>query len=714
MARKSTIIMPDDEVLEQHGTSYSARQLWDETIKITEAGTEQRRIFKWWAEHNSDPVSECMAWDTETTGLTFGMPTVLRTPDGDLEKKDIVPFGFSLCIPYKDKLATVWARHTNVKLWNEVENLLLVPGQKVGHNIRYDLKVCAANKIKVAGVNNDTLTMARLHWNRRQKFDLKNLTSLVAPEFDGYEDELKAIMRNLKSSYTRSGYPKGYVNYSFIDDDVIGKYAQLDAFITWLLNACLRPQIEEKHWDIYKRERAVMNVVKGIERRGLFFDVERAKHESKEIGKQIPKLKKQLIKIAGVDFNPASPKQLQKVVIKNLGVDKKLLWDGKKKKVTTGKEQLLKTRIKIMENKRFFDFVETLLELRAYSKLNGTYLKPLIKRAQHTGGIIYFNLNPTDTRTGRMASNDPNLQNIPRPTDKDNKEKHNPVRSCFRSRKGYHTFYVDYSQMEMWITAIETGDERMLAALLSGADIHASVAAEIYGDEAIDDSGEEYLIYLDGKKYKAKISKDKRFKCKAVNFGIIYGMGFKALAVQIKSPEVEAFDLRKNYLRTYSGINRHNAENKKALCKYGYVTDMFGKRYDIEISGSYKALNAQVQGGCAQITKMALLKINKYFKSFPKKYRPHLLNVIHDEIVFEVPDCAKKFWPEILYNVERMMVRVPELLKRGITLMCDGKMTNVDWESKHSYDDWIKDEMAKLERRHHGVPTTEKKLKRAA
>jgi DNA polymerase-1 len=685
----------------------NAAELYRKAIHIEAVSVEQRKIFNWWTKHNQDPINEVLAWDTETNGLSFGLPYPLFISEGHvIETKDIFPFGISLCIPYKDTFALIWARHTNKELYSEVTNLLKVKGQKVGHNIRYDLRVCAVNGLNVNGENNCTLTMARIHWNRRREFDLKQLTKVVAPDMYGYEDDMKVLHRNIKTAYTRAGHPKGYANYSFIPDEYMKEYAKKDVFITWLLNYCLRGDIDKLHKEVYAREKEIIQVIHKIELAGMHFDIKEAEKQSKLISKKIPVITKRLYKYAGRTFNPNSPKQLLAVVKEELKLTKKDLYSKKYKRATTDKEQLLKCCVKYPNRHRLRKFVYTLLERRAYLKINGTYLKPLTHKAKLNDGFVFFNLNPTDTVTGRMTSNDPSLHTMPKTVDKDNKEKTNPVRRCFIAPPDEDLFFIDYSQMEMWLFAILAKEETMLNALLAGADIHASVAYEIYGNDAIaKDGGEDKDVWINNKLYTLSIDKQKRFKCKAVNFGIIYGMGFKQLAVQIKSNEVEAFDLRKQYLAKYPRIMAHSKEIERALRKDGYIIDPFGKRYNIETWNSYKGINAEVQGACAQIMKIALINISRYFNSFINGIRPKLRLIIHDEIVFSIPKVLRSYYPAILYNIEYFMTHIPKLEAKGIILKVEGNITSTSWEQKQHYDEWIIREIKRLERKYNGLPT---------
>lgn len=655
--------------------------LYNECIRIDKVCQEQRKIFDAWAlRKKHDDLYEMLAFDTETTGVTFGESSILHFGKTDITVPNITPFGMSFCIPYKERLALVWAR-LGTKLWDECVNFISVPGPKVMHNARYDMRVCAVNDIDLQGPLHCTLTMARIHWNRRTKFDLKDLTDIVAPELYGYEDELKAILKNIRSSYTRAGYPKNYVNYSFIPNDIISEYAMLDVFITWLLNFALMPFMRRDHKEVYEREIKTVKIVMGMELRGMQYDRFAAKREIRKLEKSIPGLEKKLTRLARKKFNPNSSQQLMEVCIENVGIPKKLL--TVKGKITTAKAVLEKA-VNKLSSKRATDFVDALLALRSHNKLVGTYLKPLYHRAKYNKGIVYCNLNPTDTRTGRMSCNNPNLQNIPRPTT--GHEGISPVRKCFICRPGFVNVFIDYQQMEMWLFAILAKETRMLDALICGADIHGTVGVDIFGAEAFDKEGDSKLVLHGDDLVEANLAKEPRRKAKGVNFGIIYGMGFKSLAEFIRVPELEAYELRGEYLDKYPRIQEYVDDNKDLLRHQGYVQDIFGRRYNIPVREAYKSVNAMVQGSCAQIIKIALIGIQEYLDSLPSfsGKRVRMIMVIHDEIIFEFPLCMGVLQiRKVIRHCMHIMENIKQLTKMGITLKVDPSWSRKSWEDKH-------------------------------
>jgi len=636
----------------------------DECPRVLTAGKYANQVFRQWAGMNNDTYG-AMSFDTETTSLTFNIPSVLHTGKSDIIVNGPYPFGISLAVPAKNEVNLFWGKQ-GTDLYDDMCNFLSgVKGYKVAHNLKYDVRVLEGIGVKVKEQTDCTLTMARLVWNRRMDFGLKELAPILGISM-GWGKELKAVLRNIRSSYTRAGYPKGYVNYSFIPEEIISDYAIIDAFATYLLNIALRKDINQKHRQVYCRERKIIDITKDMECTGMYFSRRQATIEINKLEPKIPKLQEKLFKLANEKFNPNSPKQLHEVFLENLKVPKRqLLLKGK---VSTDYKKILKKVLIKTKRARVKKFIETLHDLKVCYKLLNTYLHPLRKRAKINKGVIYCNINPTDSRTGRMTITDPALQTIPRPTDEEGAK--NEVRHCFVAKPGYYNLFIDYNQMEMWIFAVTAGEEKMLEAFRNGLDIHQYVADSIYGN-----SSKNVIA-----------SKIERQKCKQVNFGIIYGMGFRTLAEEMKIPVLEAYDLRKSYLEEYPRIEEFTEDCKKKLRHDGYVKDIFGRRYNLEVRDAYKAINCLVQGGCAQILKIVMIKIDKYLRSRKEvdKLNPDLVLPIHDELIIQVPKKVKQLH-RLIWDIQEIMENIPQLQRRGIRrLPTEAAISGGSWEEKHS------------------------------
>lgn len=636
--------------------------LYNNAVKITKTNAIQKGIFDYWLSHNNLDIYETLSFDTETTGVTFNMPTILHLPKTDIRCNNVAIFGMSMCIPYKNNLALIWSR-AGTDLFTDCCRLLNSEGRKVAHNLKFDLRTCDTDSIKVNGFCDCTLTQARIHWNTRKRFDLKTLTPLVCPELADYDNELKMEMRNLRSSYTRAGFPKNYTNYSFLPDKLISKYAMIDAFIAWLLNLDLKPKMNSIYDILYNRELRIIRIVIEAEKRGHLFDSNQASTEIYKLKDKNKRLLNKLYKILGFKFNYKSSKQLLKVLEDDLGISQNLL--KHKGKLSSNKKVFDKLNKKI-KDKRVKKIIDTILNLRSYDKLVGTYLVPLRRRAITNSGIIYCNINPTNTRTGRMSSNNPNLMNIPRPTS--GYDKDNSVRKCFICRTGYTNFYYDYSQMEMWLFAFSANETTMLKALENGVDVHETTAIEMLGKHIVDKDN--------------KISKDIRQLYKQVNFGIIYGMGSRGLSEFLDISFVKASDMRKAYLIKFPAINEFIHRCKVDLARKGYIEDIFGRRYSIDPAKAYKAVNAIVQGSCAQILKIATIGIQDYYNSIKYRVIPHILLFEHDEIIDEKPNILQNMFDEMNYAVCEKMTKIKQLVDRGLILQVNVSNTITSWAEK--------------------------------
>jgi len=250
--------------------------------------------------------------------------------------------------------------------------------------------------------------------------------------------------------------------------------------------------------------------------------------------------------------------------------------------------------------------------------------------------------------------------------------------------------------MEIWLFVIIAEVDKLLSALMAGGDIHSTVAAEVYGKEAYGKKGEEVvdtLIYSKNKLVRALIRKDKRQKCKGVNFGIIYGIGGNGLAEWLKIPKLEAFNLRRDYIKKYPEVITSVDKCKKSIARLGYVEDLMKRRYNVDYKEAYKAVNALVQGSCAQIVKYAYLKIGEMLDRL-RDYsgrRIAVLLPIHDEFINEFPKEARYLGhaPIILAAIKYYMTHIPELEKLGIVLKADIKVSNTSWEEKKGISKWM-------------------------
>ncbi len=616
-------------------TSKDILTLYRNTISITKTSLGQKRLFDAWCSRPAP--HRVLAFDTETT---------------DVDKSGRV-FGISLAFlhPVGGYPVLVWARE-NTALFYAALSLLNITTHKVAHNARFDIRMLA-DLVDVSDAE-CTYIMSRIYYDRRRKHSLKELAEFLCPELSQWGDPVKEELKRLRAEAKKAGLPKESVNYSHVPDAIMGKYSMLDSFICLMLYYHLWPHIKQDYMEVYTREKAVSLIINKIENVGLRFDSAKAKEHAVGLRK-IAKLEKNAIQLlAGSAVNPASPIQVV-TALRSFDVPDKLL--TAKGKVTTASPVLVE-RLEQMPRKAQ-SFVKALLNYRAATKTVNTYLAPLAKRADADNGIIYCHINPADSRTGRMASREPNLQNIPNIIARRTGQA-NPVRECFTCRPGCAIYYFDYSQMEMAYFGMLAGDQDILNGYAAGEDIHLTMGRIIYGPDCT--------------QYQRDVTKN-------INFGVIYGMGVRTMAQLYKMSLAEAREFLNIYYAKFPSVHRFQEQCKREIARCGYVQDLFGRRY--HIAEAYKAVNALVQGGCAQVFKTALISLESFFKheSFATD-EVRIVLPVHDEFQIEAP-ILKPFDEKILCTaVVVCMTDVPQLIKRGLQLRVGVSKTLTNWAEK--------------------------------
>jgi len=610
-------------------------ELYNSAIKITPSNLRYQKLLK--------VTKSVLACDTETTGLEFNAISYLHTAEGDIECRNPFPFGVSLAFQYNDKIVLVWARHTDTKLYNACMKLVASDVTKAWHNSRYDLRVLKENGLSVGGENHCTMTMSRTYWDRRKSHTLQALTEFLCPELSGWEVELKRQFKNLKSRYTRLGYPKDYVTYSHLPHEVVEPYAMVDVFMTLMLYLKLKPIMDRDFSEHYKREMKVIDVVSRIESRGMAFNSKRARQAARYPRRRMRECM-ETMKLLGGDSLTMHPPKLVKAM-KSLGIKERQLKD--KGKVTTGADVLRRVLNDAIPD-RAREFIESLLTYRDYQKVTNTYLLPLAKRAELNGGIVYTEINPSDTRTGRPASKSPNLLNVPNPESRKTGKK-NVVRKCFVCRSGYSIYYFDVSQQEMAMFGLYAQDERILEAYEKGEDLHQYMADQLGMPE-------------------------KRKMVKNINFGVLYGAGTKTLKLMYGLTD----DDFRMYHNEFPSVRDFQSICEYELRQYGYVEDFFGRRYHIPVGQAYKAVNALVQGSCASAFKDGLIKVDElYTEKYPET---HMILPVYDEIQCERPHKSDE--KTFCRRTIDCMGRIPQIEDRGLVFRVDVAKTNTNWAEK--------------------------------
>jgi len=597
---------------------------------------------------------DVIAWDTETTGLLFHRPSILFD-DNHRVVQNPFPFGISLCFPHKNNLVLVWGRW-GTDLYKACLELLAKNSMKVAHNSKYDLRVCKTNGIEVNGTQLCTLTMSRIYWDRRKSHSLQALSEFICPGISDWEVDLKKELTKLRRQWSKrkdewnpawTDDPKEYVNYSFLPNEMIGNYSQTDVFVGWQLFQKLSPYMADEYGDIFDREMAVTHVVTKIEEAGMGFDAKRGRAELKVLLPKI-KLKRRILdELSPPDFTLGPKKILE--ALKFLGVKSKQL---KAKGKETTSVDVLNQAVRDGVPKRAKRFIKVLLDFRAYSKIANTYLKPLTEQAERTGGTVYCNINPTNTRTGRPSCSEPNLLNVPVPNVKQ-RGKENNVRYCFVPRNNKAFYFFDVSQQEMAMFLSYAEQVNMLQAYLDGADLH------------------QHMADLLGRPDKRKIVKNQ-------NFGVIYGLGIRAMAASQNLTIEQAKEEMKIYNKEFPFIRELQKRLEEELRFYGYVQDYFGRRYHIPHGQAYKSLNAIVQGGAAQAFKAGLLQVDEiYEKEYPDV---KIVLPVYDEIILErkIQKDEKQFCLDTI----QAMGEIPQLMKLGLKFRIDVSRSTTDWAHK--------------------------------
>ena len=532
-----------------------------------------------------------VCFDTETTGI-------------DALHADLVGFSFSykareaFYVPVPkdfDEAKKIVAFFTPC-----FENLEI---EKIGHNIKYDLKVLHRYGIKVLGPTFDTMIA---HY-------------LINPEAKQSMDFLANFYLNYQpiSIETLIGKKgKGQGNMGDMKQEEISDYACEDADITLQLKQVLEPQIQKPHLAdlFYKMEMPLVEVLKDMEFEGITIDVPALNSYSKELDLILIELEKEIKNDAGLDFNLDSPKQLGEVLFEHLKIS------SKAKKTKTG--QYATGEDVLQKHEKDHPIIPKILEYRQLRKLKSTYVDPLPMLCDPVDGRIHTNFMQTVTATGRLSSNNPNLQNIPVRSAKGRE-----IRRTFVARDAeFKLMAVDYSQIELRIIAALSEDETMISAFKEGLDIHTATASNVF------------------KTPLTEVTRDQRSAAKAVNFGIIYGQSAFGLAQNLSISRTEAKTIIDSYFEQFKTIKTYMEKVVSDARELGYVeTIMKRRRYLPDINSTNaivrgfaerNAVNAPIQGSAADIIKMAMIAVHKAMKS--ENVKSKMILQVHDELVFDV------------------------------------------------------------------------------
>jgi DNA polymerase-1 len=493
--------------------------------------------------------------------------------------------------------------------------------KKVGQNMKYDLIILKNNGIEIEPVEDTMLLSYTLDAGNNRH----NMDTLSEIHLGHKTISYKELV----------GTGKKQLNFSDINLEDATKYAAEDADVTLRLYNLLLDRVNnEKLNKIYETfEKPMIKLLSKLEINGIKVDNVYLKKLSKKFEGKLKKIEKDIYKISGKDFNIGSPKQLGQIIYNDLKI-------AKLKKTKKGS---LATSAKILEDLSLtgHKFPNLILEWRQISKLKSTYTDALQDHINKKTKRVHTSFLLAATNTGRLASSDPNLQNIPIKT-ADGKE----IRKAFIAEKNNVLISADYNQIEMRILADIADVKELKKAFKNNQDIHSLTASQVFG------------VPIN------KVNDDFRRKAKAINFGIIYGITQYGLAKQIAVSNHEALDFINAYFKKFPEIKDYMNLTIKACREQGYVNNIFGRRihlkgindknFSVRSFQERAAINAPIQGSAADIIRLAMIKIDKILEE-DKKNKVKMLLQIHDELIFE---CLKKDETHIKKTIKEAMVSV--------------------------------------------------------
>jgi DNA polymerase-1 len=426
------------------------------------------------------------------------------------------------------------------------------------------------------------------------------------------------------------GTGKNKINFSDIDLKKATEYAAEDADVTLRLYENLKERLDEERLNkIYEYfEKPMVKLLSKLEFNGIKVDAAHLKKLSAQFEKKLKKIEKGIYELVGREFNIGSPKQLGEIIYNELKI-------AKLKKTKKGS---LATNANVLEDLAFtgHKFPNLVLEWRQVSKLKNTYTDALQEHISPKTKRVHTSFLLAATNTGRLASSNPNLQNIPIKSE-DGKE----IRKAFIAEKGHILISADYNQIEMRILADMADVKALKKAFKNGEDIHSLTASQVFN------------VSIN------KVNEDLRRKAKAINFGIIYGITQYGLAKQISVSNHEALDFINAYFKKFPEIKDYMNSTIKSCRTKGYVNNIFGRRihlrgindknFSVRSFQERAAINAPIQGSAADIIRLAMIKLD-HLTETDKKFKTKMLLQIHDELIFECSKDDKIYVQNVIKN----------------------------------------------------------------
>lgn len=474
---------------------------------------------------------------------------------------------------------------------------------KISHNLKFDYKILKLYGIEIKGNLFDTMIA---HY-------------LLNPDGRHSMEYLADMYLHYKPVELETLVGKGKNKVRFRDIEIKGQtdFAAEDADVTLQLYELFEPQLKKESLEnvFYNIEMPLMKVLAKMELEGVALDKEWLAKESIDLENDLRKLEKEIFELSGEEFNMNSPKQLGEILFE------KMQLDPKAKKTKTGQYATSEDVLQKLAPKH--DIIKHILEYRQLQKLKSTYVDALPLQIDKDDHRVHTNFSQTTAATGRLASLNPNLQNIPIRTLRGQQ-----IRGAFVAGPGKKIISADYSQIELRLIAEISNEENMIQAFQKGEDIHASTASKLFG------------VPIE------EVTKTQRSQAKTVNFGIIYGQGAFGLAEQTGLSRNEAKKMIEAYFETYPKLKNYMSEQVKKAQDFGYVETVFGRRrhlkdinsanFVVKAHAERNAVNAPIQGSAADVIKLAMIKIDEELSA--KKLKTKMLLQVHDELIFEAPE----------------------------------------------------------------------------
>ena len=577
---------------------------------------------------------KCFCFDTETTSL-------------DPKEARLVGLAFSFAphtgyyvpLPPDDASPELRTPHSAFRIPSILEEFRPVLEsdriEKVGHNLKFDLSVLRWQGVSVGG----------------KLFDTMVAHSLIEPEMRHGMDYLSEVYLGytpVPISKLIGDAKAGQLNMADVPVAKVAEYSAEDADVTWQLRAALEPLLKEKGQErvFYEVESPLIPVLVDMEFEGIKVDAAALADFAAQLSKEMDESEKAVYRLAGTTFNVNSPRQLGQILFDILKIGEA------PKKTKTGQYATDEQTLTALATDH--EIVQRLLEYRTASKLKSTYADALPQAIWPKTGRVHTTYNQVMTTTGRLNSQNPNLQNIPIRT-----ERGQEIRKAFVARGGeYRLLSADYSQIELRIIAALSREQAMLEAFNAGMDVHTATAARVFG------------VFPD------LVTPEMRRKAKMVNFGIAYGISAFGLSQRLGIPRKEAAGIIDQYFNQFPGIRRYMDQTMEFARTHGFVETVTGRRRYIRdirsanntIRGAAErnAINAPIQGTAADMIKLAMINIHSELTR--RRLKTRMLLQVHDELVFDLYQPEQQ---EVLPIVEEKMktaiaLDVPLAVEMGV------------------------------------------------